>query len=57
MATLNRIKKEFTHERARAARINPLAQLERSVMSCLLWESEFYEDGQTIGERIGSRTW
>jgi 60 kDa SS-A/Ro ribonucleoprotein len=52
MATLNRIKKEFTHEGARAARINPLAQLERSVMSCLLWESEFYEDGQTIGERI-----
>jgi 60 kDa SS-A/Ro ribonucleoprotein len=52
MATLNRIKKEFTHEGGRAARINPLAQLERSVMSCLLWESEFYEDGQTIGERI-----
>jgi 60 kDa SS-A/Ro ribonucleoprotein len=52
MATLNRIKKEFTHEGARAARINPLAQLERSVMSCLLWESEFYEDGQTIGQRI-----
>ena len=21
-------------------------------MSCLLWESEFYEDGQTIGQRI-----
>ena len=52
MATLNRIKKEFTHEGARAVRINPLAQLERSVMSCLLWESEFYEDGQTIGQRI-----
>jgi 60 kDa SS-A/Ro ribonucleoprotein len=52
MATLNRIKKEFTHEGARAVRIDPLAQLERSVMSCLLWESEFYEDGQTIGQRI-----
>lgn len=52
MATLNRIRKEFTHEGARAVRIDPLAQLERSVMSCLLWESEFYEDGQTIGQRI-----
>jgi hypothetical protein len=52
MATLNRIRKEFTHEGAPAARINALAQLERSVMSCLLWESEFYEDGQTIGQRI-----
>ena len=56
MATLNRIQKIFakifTHEGAQAARIDPLAQLERSVMSCLLWESEFYEDGQTIGQRI-----
>jgi len=52
MATLNRILKIFTHEGARAARIGPLAQLERSVMSCLLWEDEFYEDGQTIGDRI-----
>ena len=52
MATLNRLQKIFTHEGAPAARIGPLAQLERSVMSCLLWESEFYEDGQTIGQRI-----
>ncbi len=52
MATLNRIEKEFTHGGAQAVPINPLAQLERSVMSCLLWESEFYEDGQAIGARI-----
>lgn len=52
MATLNRILKLFTHEGARAVPISPLAQLERSVMSCLLWEDEFYEDGQTIGDRI-----
>jgi len=54
MATLNRIQKELTHEGACAARIDALAQLERSVMSCLLWESEFYEDGQTIGQRIAA---
>lgn len=52
MATLNRLQKIFTHEGAPAARIDSLAQLERSVMSCLLWEGEFYEDGQTIGDRI-----
>jgi 60 kDa SS-A/Ro ribonucleoprotein len=54
MGSLNRLKKMFTHEGARAVRIDALAQLERSVMSCLLWESEFYEDGQTIVERIAA---
>jgi len=52
MATLNRLRKIFTHEGAPATRIDALGQLERSVMSCLLWEDEFYEDGQTIGQRI-----
>jgi 60 kDa SS-A/Ro ribonucleoprotein len=52
MATMNRIKSISTHEGAVAARITPLAQLERSVMSCLLWEDEFYESGQSIAERI-----
>ena len=52
MATLNRLVRWFTHEGAVAARVDALAQLERSVMSCLLWEDEFYEDGQSIGERI-----
>jgi 60 kDa SS-A/Ro ribonucleoprotein len=49
---LNRIARIFTHEGAPASRISPVAQLERSVMSCLLWEDEFYESGQTIGQRI-----
>jgi len=49
MATLNRIARIFTHEGAPAKRIDAVAQLERSVMSCLLWEEEFYESGQTIG--------
>lgn len=52
MATLNRLQKQFTHEGAPAPRINALAQLERSVLSCLLWETEFYEDGQTIAQRV-----
>ncbi len=32
--------------------LSPLQQLRRSVLSCLLWEDEFYEDGKSIGERI-----
>ena len=52
MTTLNRIVALFTHEGAKAPRIAPLAQLERSVMSCLLWEDEFYEGGVTIAARI-----
>ncbi|PZR93186.1 MAG: TROVE domain-containing protein [Stutzerimonas stutzeri] len=43
----------FTHEGAPAyPHLTPLQQLRRSVLSCLLWENEFYEDGQTIAKRI-----
>jgi hypothetical protein len=45
-----------THEGARARHISVLAQLRRSVLSCLLWESEFYEDGEEIGKRIAELT-
>lgn len=41
-----------THEGAPAKRITPLQQLRRSLLSCLLWENEFYEDGVSIAERI-----
>jgi 60 kDa SS-A/Ro ribonucleoprotein len=41
-----------THEGAPARQIKPLEQLRRSVCSCLLWEKEFYEDGQLIATRI-----
>jgi len=44
----------FTHEGAKAQHINSELQLRRSVMSCLLWESEFYEDGISIAERIAN---
>ena len=43
---------EKTHEGAPAARMTPEQALRRSVCSCLLWESEFYEDGQDIAARI-----
>ena len=44
-----------THEGAPAAmHLSHEAQLRRSVMACMLWEDEFYEDGQTISDRIGA---
>jgi 60 kDa SS-A/Ro ribonucleoprotein len=45
---------EKTHEDAPAARMTPLQALRRSVMSCFLWEREFYEDGNDIATRIGT---
>lgn len=43
---------ELTHEGGRAAHLTPLQALERSVLSCLLWEDGFYESGQTVADRI-----
>lgn len=54
MKTNLAVKREpiLTHEGGVAARIKPVQQLRRSVLSCMLWESEFYEDGHTIADRI-----
>src|SRR5580698_6065055 len=41
-----------THEGAPARRITQEQALRRSVLSCMLWEGEFYEDGVQIGGRI-----
>lgn len=42
-----------THEGGQAfPHLKPIQQLRRSVASCLLWEREFYEDGQSIADRI-----
>ncbi len=41
-----------THEGAPAIPLSAEQLLRRSVASCLLWENEFYEDGQTIADRI-----
>lgn len=54
MASVNRkVKEEIeTYGGGHAIPISPKQQLERSVMSCLLWEDEFYEDGKSIVARI-----
>lgn len=43
----------FTHEGGKAVSgLQPIEQLKRSILSCFLWEREFYEDGQSIADRI-----
>src|ERR1700733_8971548 len=41
-----------THEGAPAAILTPEHALRRSVLACMLWENEFYEDGVAIAGRI-----
>ncbi len=41
-----------THEGATAKAISPELQLRRSVLACLLWENQFYEDDVEIASRI-----
>jgi hypothetical protein len=41
-----------THEGAPAAVLTDEQALRRSVLACLLWEDEFYEDGLTVAARI-----
>src|SRR5713101_7948763 len=53
MARLNRLNLGLpTHEGAPARHISSELQLRRSVLACLLWESQFYEDGIEIAGRI-----
>jgi len=53
MAKLNVPRQKiYTHEGAVAKHINAEQLLRRSVMACLLWEKQFYEDGVDIANRI-----
>ncbi|HZC24593.1 MAG TPA: TROVE domain-containing protein, partial [Candidatus Binatia bacterium] len=55
MARLNILKLNSglrTHEGAAARHISTELQLRRSVLACLLWENQFYEDGVEIAGRI-----
>ena len=55
MATLNKAKaKVYTHEGAQAASFPATEELRRLVMSCLLWEDQFYESGSEQAANIES---
>lgn len=40
------------HEGVAAIPSKPLDELKRAVLSCFLWEAQFYESGQSIADRI-----
>src|SRR5450631_3818161 len=50
--TLNLNTAPCTHEGTPTRHVSPEMQLRRSVLACLLWESQFYEDGIEIAGRI-----
>jgi len=43
-----------THEGAVASPITAEQELRRTIMCCMLWESQFYESGESIADRIAS---
>ncbi len=52
MARINMFPWLKTHEGAPARHISAEQQLRRSVLACMLWEDQFYEDGVAIAGRI-----
>src|SRR5262245_2012006 len=54
MATINKQKSARTHEGAKGRAFAPEQELRRALMSCMLWEDQFYEDGVAIADRIGA---
>lgn len=55
MASINTKSKSdpiYTHEGAKAVKINNYLKLRRSVACYMLWENQFYEDGIEISKRI-----
>jgi 60 kDa SS-A/Ro ribonucleoprotein len=52
LGTIPWLKGPRTHEGAPAKNISPELQLRRSVLACMLWEDQFYEDGVAIAGRI-----
>ena len=48
----NFVRGNRTHENAPARHISNELQLRRSVLACMLWENQFYEDGVEIAGRI-----
>jgi len=55
MARLNnKLPSIHTYEGGVAKRITVVAELERTVMACLLWEDTFYENGEDVATRISN---
>ncbi|MEM6666585.1 MAG: TROVE domain-containing protein [Pseudomonadota bacterium] len=52
MASINTPKIPQTHEGAKGRKFTPEQELRRTLMNCMLWEDQFYEDGVSIAERM-----
>jgi 60 kDa SS-A/Ro ribonucleoprotein len=52
MSKINKFPSAFTHEGAKGKAFAPEAELKRTLMNCLLWEDQFYENGVSIADRI-----
>lgn len=55
MASINKKAKAVvtqTHGGALTIEVNALEQLKRTVMTCMLWEDSFYENGISVHDRI-----
>lgn len=54
MATINQSAETHvrTHEGGKTVQVTPLLALRRSVLTCLLWEDDFYEKGKDKATRI-----
>lgn len=52
LLNLNRQPIPRTHEGAPAVTLSPEAALRRTVLTALLWEDQFYENGVTVAERV-----
>lgn len=44
----------YNHEGAKVCAITPKEELRRAVLTCMLWEDGFYEDGMSVANRIAS---
>ncbi len=53
MAKINKPKSVTTHEGGKGRAFGPEKELSRALMSCMLWEDQFYESGVSIAQRIG----
>jgi 60 kDa SS-A/Ro ribonucleoprotein len=52
MSKINKLFGVFTHEGAKGKAFTPEQELRRTLMNCLLWEDQFYEDGVAIADRV-----
>lgn len=52
MVSINKALRVFTKEGAKGKKFKPEDELKRTLMNCLLWEDQFYEDGVSIADRV-----